>query len=594
MNLNQEQQEAVNARQGYWAVQAGPGSGKTQVILERYKELIKEGINPKDVLCLTFTSKTASEMRSRAGAEAVRGHDQHERPSGFMTFHSLALKFSILERDNFPFPLAEEPLAPPQMTIKILSGLARRYGLPNFRPLASWISEQKRNGICPQGVLALTADRIRLKEAYQTYQNLLQSEGVLDFDDLILEMRDILQGHGDILDWNFHFVQCDEYQDCDRLQVEVLKLLSQKYGNLFVVGDYNQALYQFRGASPSLLLDFETMFPSGKTLFLGSNYRSSIEIVSLVRKLAPEQGALSDKFSSQNGHGSEPVISRYLSPCDEASAVVKNYLATKPESAAVLSRTNLGLRPFEDECARQGIKYFYLGESGFWGQREVRNVLAFAQCAIRPHLGAVTAAIRAPYAPVRYIKKTETIRRLKESVDLKTGVYEALLELWPDNEKQDIQMNGLVNYLHSLRGYADSPANTAIASILQDLRAEEYHEENMIEEADNNPLDNLRELVKIARGFFTLREFLEYSRKITYASRRKTGLALGTIHSAKGLQWDAVYATGIQEGMIPHERATNLDEEARILFVAVSRPKTRLNISFSGTPSRFLEKILKC
>jgi DNA helicase-2/ATP-dependent DNA helicase PcrA len=589
MEFNLEQKAAIDTRKGYWAVQAGPGSGKTAVLIARYQALINEGIKPQDILCLTFTDKASREMRQRAGAEALKEHAKHERPSGFRTFHSLALAFADLEREHWTHPLADMPLAPPAFTMKILSKLAKHYGLPNYKPLANWISEQKRHGIRPDQILAMDVDRYRLKEAYALYQKSLADKGLLDFDDLILEMRKLLSNHQDILKrWSYRYISVDEFQDTDRQQFEVVKLLAQKHGNLFVVGDYNQNIFEWRGSDPSLLANFIKLFPTGKVLYLANNYRSSEEIVEIVRKLAPCPGELSEKFCSQNGHGPQPTIMGYPSPHDEALAVVKNYLANAPKSAAILSRTNLGLRPFEEMCAQENVKYFLLGGSGFWSQGEVRQVMAFVQCIEFPNIGAIQTAIRSPYEPVRYIKKMETIRRLKAAFDKNTSVHGLLMGLWPDHWQQNELMYGLSRYLLSLSDYKQSPPDIVIASILQDLRAEEYHEENDIPEIDNSPLDNLRELVKIAHRFNSVKEFLAYARRCANNTRTKSGLALGTVHSAKGLQFGTVYATGVNEGMFPHEKSDNIDEEKRILFVMVSRPQQYLHISYSGPISRFL------
>jgi DNA helicase-2/ATP-dependent DNA helicase PcrA len=282
----------------------------------------------------------------------------------------------------------------------------------------------------------------------------------------------------------------------------------------------------------------------------------------------------------------------YPTPHDEASAVIKNYLANTPKSAAVLSRTNLGLRPFEEMCAQENVKYFLLGGSGFWSQSEVRQAMAFVQCVEFPNIGAIQTAVRSPYAPVRYIKKMETIRRLKAVADNNTSIYELLLGLWSDNKHQEEQMYGLVHYLKGLRGYQGSPPDIVIASILQDLRAEEYHEENEIPEIDNNPLDNLKELAKIARRFNSVKEFLAYAKRCSNNTRTKSGLALGTIHSGKGLQWNTVYVPSVHVGMVPHEKSHNLDEEKRILFVAISRAEQNLHISWVGRSSPFLEAIV--
>lgn len=587
ITFSPEQQLVVDAREGCYSVLAGPGAGKTSAVVGRYKKLVDSGVRPEDILVLTFTAKAAKEMRDRAGISSQNGHG---RPSGFLTFHSLALSFATSESEQFPFPLAAFPLATPGVVAKI-AGQAIRGKQIKFKEFLSYMSGLKRAGILPtQAITEAVDDRRRsMALAYQQYSQDCRQQGVLDFDDLMLEFVRVLGSKPQVhTRWQFEHVMQDESQDADSVQWDALHHLSQKHGNLLAVGDTNQSIYAFRGAHPELFLEF-SQTPGVKTLLLSKNYRSTGSIVSYVKKAAPLQNELVEGFCTDNAAGEEPTVTPYLTEDGEAEGVyqaIASTLAAEPgATVGVLCRTNLYTRHIEEQLNQHDVPYKLLGSSGFFQQTEIKSVLGFCQFAVFPTPASTLTCVRSPFHCGKYVKKRELAAEL--------GQKDTWENLWnygrgrPDSP-QVRSVAALAAFMSGLRRYSQVPAGAAVAGILRDLRAAEYYAEEEASEADNNPVENLQQLTAIASRFGTLKEFTDYTRRVSAMSRKRTGVCIGTGHSAKGLEFDHVWVMGAQEGMLPHKRAEDLEEEKRIFFVMVSRPAKTLSISYVGTPSRFL------
>jgi DNA helicase-2/ATP-dependent DNA helicase PcrA len=322
--LNEEQQTVTNARAGLYACYAGPGSGKTSVAVRRMAAMIQEGVDPNSILALSFTATAARNLRDRV--EALTGPLSITRTAGSMTLHSLALKFAEEERNEFPFELADFPLATEPVAYKLSAEASKRYEI-DPRSLRSAISLFKRNRVRPNQAVHDAEEKsdpkqIRLAMAYKAYDKKCREEKVLDFDSLMFEMVDLMSKKKEVRSrWQYQFVTCDEAQDCCRTDWELLKLLSEKYGNLLVVGDPGQSVFGFRGASPKLFLNMEEMFPGTRKLFLATNYRSTKELVGFLKEIGPVP-ELSEKFTTPNDQGIRPEIRGFTGPVDEAKWVV--------------------------------------------------------------------------------------------------------------------------------------------------------------------------------------------------------------------------------------------------------------------------------
>ena len=583
MELNEEQQAVVNAESGYWVCRASPGSGKTRCLVERSVRLFESGCEPEELLILTFTSSAARNLRDRVEDRIFT--QPPERIAGFMTFHAWALAFLEKEKHNIDsVHLTDNFLATEGQLNKIGYELANKFNL-NWRSLRSYISLQKRNRTTPPDALVAAEKRGEGQSealAYKQYDKRLTEAGILDFDSLMLEAVKALEDNEELREkYSYLHVMEDEAQDGDRIQYKLLQLLTQKHGNLLIVGDLNQSCYAWRGAAPELFRDVHEIFPTIQKLFLGTNYRSTRSIVNFIKKIAPNRDELLDRFNTPNEEGTEPEIRVYSTPEREAEEIAK-IVAEDPEHSAVLARTNLALRPIEEALIENGTKYHLLGKSGFWTCQEVKNIVPWLQCCVNLTDSAVIAAIRTPFYPSKYLKRKQLA---EETGSAKISAYQYLLTR-PEKNIQDF-----VSFLRSLVKYRYLPAKDAVAAILKDLKAAEYYKEEESVENDNNPVENLKELVKAAGKHETLRDFLNFIRKVQAASKSRKGCAVATVHQAKGREWSTVAVVQMTEGIFPHKRSTDLQEERNLFFVACSRPEKRLILSYSGQKSKFLEEL---
>lgn len=583
MQLNKEQQKVVDAGEGIYKVEACAGAGKTSTLVARTVRLLNSGVSPEEIFTLSFTSEAAKTLRSRI--ESVMGSIATERLCGNLTFHSFALAVCSKEYENFPFTLLSNPLATEGQCAKIGYEVAAKHGV-NYRLLRSWISLQKRSRIDPQTAINRAeqqSENLKLALAYKKYDAALYQNGCLDFDSLILETVKLFESRPDILEqYSYQYVSADEVQDCDILQWRLLELLSQKHGNLLVVGDERQAVYSWRGGHAELFRDMDQRFQNVQTLFLPTNYRSTQKIIEYVKKTAPPS-ELIDKLNTPNEEGIEPVISFYSAPAREAQEVV-NKIQQQQGTVAVLARTNFALRPIEDVLADREIKYYYLGDSGFYNRSEIKSVLAYLQCVVAITDASLCTAIRSPFWPSKYIKKKQTL----DTIKAKKGEQTAW-EVLNSEASSNRAIQEFVNFIRGRIAYRQLPAKDAVAYVLRDLKASEYYHEEEAIDADNNPVENLKELVRVATKYATLKEFLDFIRRVQAASRRRTGIVLATGHAAKGREWSHVHLVQICEGMLPHKRSTDIEEEGNIFYVMSSRAEKTLHISYTGTPSRFLK-----
>ena len=263
------------------------------------------------------------------------------------------------------------------------------------------------------------------------------------------------------------------------------------------------------------------------------------------------------------------------------------------DSTAILCRTNLGLRIYEQLLSDEGIKYHLVGRAGYWAQPEVKSVLSYVSCAWYPSDAAISGALRAPFWPSKFLPKTKLAARLKELKDDANGYWHFLTrESYSLVENKNLSaLQEFTRFVGSLSRYRDLKAGEAVKQIILALKAYDYLAEE--ETIDNDPVANIKELEKTAARFSTLKEFLDYCRKVTAASKSKAGVALSTIHGAKGLEFHTVYLVQCSDGILPHAKSNDLDGERNCYFVGCSRAERELTITYSGQPSIFLEASLK-
>jgi DNA helicase II / ATP-dependent DNA helicase PcrA len=589
--LNPEQQEAVNFRDGYAVVASGPGSGKTRTTVERVNAILAEGYPPETILATTFTREAAQEMAKRAKLS----DDQKI----FRTFHSLCLELIHKEAKHFPFQLLHAPPEPGQQR-KLLGTLCRSNKL-DFKKLTSYISAMKRKGFTFDQAMeeARGAEGLRLALAYKQYETKCREEGWLDFDSMIIETVNLLKRNEEVRKrWQYKFVIVDEAQDTDDLQWQLVTLLSEEHKNVFAVGDEEQLIYAWRGAEADGLSKFANRFPGCKTIYLFRNYRSTEQIVQFCKHLAPKKSVLIDRMVSEVGTGRDPVVRRFASDADEASKILS--MVAEPERSAILTRTNRQLARFENACIDRGIKYNLLGKSGFWTQPEVRYVLAYAQATEFPTDAAVKTIIQSPYRETKYLKKKDLIHALdqkakleKDSVGKSTPYISSMtspeiLQQFETHQQDNIRR--VAQFVRSMKQQTNTPAHTAIQTILDRADVKVYYETEEEGDGDNDAIENINELYKVAARFGDVRSFLDHARKAIAASRKskQPRLSLSTVHQAKGKEWDYVFVAGVNHEVLPHKRG-EIMEERRIFYVACTRAAKELTVSFFGTPSTFLK-----
>lgn len=535
MKFNPEQEQASATREGAWVVEATAGAGKTTTLCDRVRGLFREGATQDEVLVLTFTREAAENLVKKLNLDPPK-----MQRGGFRTFHSFCLNLVRREARFLPYTLSANPFPDGPVISKMILAAMKRTGIrrKQFDEVKAFISRLKRQRISPEEA-EQTEDSVFCL-AYEHYENGLREAGLLDYDGMIVEAVNILEQSDEArARWQFKWVMVDEAQDTDDLQFRLLQLITEQHKNIFAVGDFCQALYEFRGASPRNLLEFASWFPGAKTIILPENFRSSSEIVEFSRKHAPIDNDLTRNIRTANPKGGLPVeLKMYSGSTAEAESVL-SAASSDPGNSAVLARTNDQLGAFESLAVLHGIKFNLLGKSGLWTKPEVKMLVGLAAFCMSPATQG-TKYSELLVAPFKF-----HIRKLP-----------------PEQGLDQIIRHGKLDELFSNEDFAED---------------------------ENFALTNLKTVVGLSKRFGSLGDFLNHARKAEHASRKtKNSVTFSTVHQAKGLEWKNVFLIGCEEGLLPHKKG-EIEEERRIFYVAITRPQRRLVISFSGTPSRFLE-----
>jgi DNA helicase-2/ATP-dependent DNA helicase PcrA len=498
VHLNEEQEIIANVRDGAYTIVAGPGAGKSTTLVARHKRLIASGASMSDVLNLTFTKEAADNMMKKASASR----------DSFCTFHSLGYRICTIEsgRQNVE----------PELRHRLLSKLCKTWGL-DYKNLASYISRNRRNGISPAAALEDNSDwKYGYARAYQEYENERIRAGWADFDSMLAEAIALLRNAEIRAKYQYHFCQIDEAQDCEPCQYEMVKLLSEKHGNVLFVGDRAQAIYGFRDAVVDFEAAMKTIWPAAKTLYLGKNYRSHSKLVDFIKRKAPVLSPLTELMHSARLDSGLPIeYQKFDMEMQEVESTV-HAAQEDPTNSAILARTNRGLALYENYCLTNNIRVHLLGKSGFWKSAAV----------------------------LRAVEKLRTLSHLSLIVALNTA--------WPQLETH----------------YREAEDRTA---------------------EDDYAWENLQTLKEIALSkFVSVNEFCGFANRCAHAKRAAKGITLSTVHQAKGGEWANVFLVGCKEGNLPHAKG-DLAEERRVFYVAISRAKDRLKISFTGNPSMFIK-----
>ncbi len=574
--LNKEQQEAVNHGSGPLLMAAGAGSGKTRALTSRLKAFIDSGIPPEQIIAITFTNKAADQMRERvfgAGAPKPQGS---ELPTPGMPFIGIfhALGWRILKKElNLTGRRPGFSILDGDDSLSIIKKIAKAMDIPKerYKPtmIASAVSDIKSELKNPESLTDSndTFDLI-LREVFLRYESELERNNAFDFDDLIEKVVRIFVKYPAVLEKYqnlFTHVLVDEYQDINTSQYRLVQLLSSKHQNLSVVGDDAQAIYSFRGADFRNFLNFDRDWPNAKIVKLEQNYRSTGTIVTAASALIQNNKMQRPKKLWTENEDGEPITLVGAEDPDTESVWVaeeirKIFRKEPRASVGILYRTNAQSRPIEQALLSENLPYKIFGGLKFYERKEIKDVVAGLKVALNP-------------------EDTISGERLLKSFGKRAGE----------------------RVLSAMRGSAN---NLGIIELINAFLRESGYAE-MLSDKFANPqerLENIAELVNYASQFEKLEEFLERVSLLASADEPSTDsigsanpVTLMTIHIAKGLEYDFVFIVGTNEGLLPHEksmtRMEEVEEERRLMYVAMTRARKKLYILFHTFPSRFLHEL---
>ena len=610
-NLNKEQIDAVKQIDGPVLVMAGAGSGKTKVLTTRIAYLIENGINDYNILAITFTNKAAKEMRDRVSL--LIG----EVSSFIGTFHSLGLRIIRENHTYFNLPSnfsiidSEDTNTVIKKIIKDMNLDPKQYSPSYIRNRISFIKNQMLSDMELEKLFNTPMDKI-VVEVYHKYNSILLSSASVDFDDLLLlpvrllsENKEILEKYQD----RYRYILIDEYQDTNPVQYKLSVLLSNKYKNIFVVGDMNQSIYAFRQADFRNIINFENDFKGCKVIKLEHNYRSTNNILKAANKVIKHNKERKDlNLFSDKGDG---VKIKYLRSYDEKHEIalvideikdlqLKGY---NPKDIAILYRTNAQSRAVEEVLLNKGIPYKVYGSYYFYNRKEIKDLIAYLKLILNPH--DEISLRRVINTPKRGIGEN-SIKEIEErSKEKNITMFDAL------ESKKELEFK---NIIESLIKKAENLSLTElIDTILIDTNIKhELEASKAIEDATR--LENLMEFKSITASFeertgnVNLSDFLEEIALIADMSNHTEDgdvVTLMTLHSAKGLEFKIVFLVGMEEGIFPHNMSLmedNIEEERRLCYVGITRAQDILYITNAkrrmlygkdtmNMPSRFISEI---
>ncbi len=608
-SLNKEQQQAVLDTEGPLLVIAGAGSGKTRVLTHRIAYLIMEKhIEPSRILAVTFTNKAANEMRTRI--EHLTGMNTKRLWMG--TFHSLSVRILRSNIDKLPYE-ANFCIFDKDDQLRVVKSIVKN-SRKKPRQIMHLIGRIK-NGESPEGS--------EVEWIYKKYQEKLLSMNAMDFDDILINTVKLFDEFPDIRKFyadKFLYIHVDEYQDTNRIQYKLLKQLSSVHKNIFVVGDEDQSIYGFRGADIRNILDFEKDYKNARVIKLEQNYRSTANILKAASSVLEKNKLRKGKsLWTSKGPGEPITLYEAYNERDEANFVadVIEEQGTPFSRYLVLYRTNAQSRSFEEVLNRRGIPYVLIGGTKFYERKEIKDIVAYLKLVLNPKDDI--AFIRAVSVPHRGIG-IKTVQRLgRYSLKQNKSLFDAIPDFVKENAREK-RLNHLLdfhNMIEELLSMRDS--NTDPYTILDTLLSKIDYEDYLNRVYDSFEAEGRIENLKAFQG--TVSEFVMSTDTPTLSSlmevvtlrSEQDDMELGnsdrvtimTAHNAKGLEYDFLFITGLEEGIFPHRSSLmseyEMEEERRLFHVAMTRARKKIYITFCHDrfirlgeylkPSRFLREI---
>lgn len=610
-NLNKEQIEAVKTIDGPVLVMAGAGSGKTKVLTTRIAYLIEEGIPSYNILAITFTNKAAAEMRDRVS-------NLIGDVSSFIgTFHSLGVRIIRENHDilglpnNFTIIDSDDTNTIIKKLLKEMNLDSKQYSLSYVRNRISFIKNQMLTDGELDRLFNTPMDKV-VVEVYHRYNNKLKTSASVDFDDLLLLPVNLFKERKDILEYyqdKYRYILIDEYQDTNPVQYKLSVMLSNKYKNIFVVGDMNQSIYAFRQADFRNISNFEKDFKGAKVIKLEHNYRSTNNILSAANEVIKHNTERKDlKLFSDNGDG---VKIKYMRAYDEKHEIalvideIKHLLSEgyKNEDIAILYRTNAQSRAIEDVFLAKGIPYKVFGSYYFYNRKEIKDLISYLRLIYNPH--DEISLRRVINTPKRGIGESAIAAIEERAKQQNISMFDAL------ETRKELEFKEIIEDL--IKRSESLSLTELIDEVLERSGMKKELESSKALE-DEIRLENLMEVKSITASFeertgsANLGDFLEEVSLIADISNHTEDgdvVTLMTLHSAKGLEFPVVFLVGMEEGLFPHNMSlmeNNLEEERRLCYVGITRAKERLYLTNAkrrmlygkenmNIPSRFISEI---
>ena len=612
MECNKEQKEAIMHRDGPAMVLAGPGAGKTYVITNRVKALIDEyGVKPEQILVVTFSKAAAVEMKERF--EMLTGG--RRLPVRFGTFHSVF--FQIL---RLAYHYEVKDIATPALKYRFLEETFNETGYEVddkkefLSDIEKEISRVKGEGIEIDCYFSSACSAEIFQKMYRGYQEKLQRHRCLDFDDMVVYTYQLLKEREDIRRrWQaqFRYLLIDEFQDINRLQYETVCMLAEPENNLFIVGDDDQSIYGFRGAKPGIMLSFPKRFPDTKQIVLGVNYRCSDEIMKAAERLIGKNNERYEKHIVANKGKEQPV---HMKKCenlpDEAEKIVAQIQLYQKEGIdyqemAVLFRTNMQMRLLAGKLMEHGIPFTMRDNlPNLFDTWMAKDIMCYLQLALGNR--SREKFLKIANRPVRYLSRT-AFTESEVSFDKLRAYYAVKNQEWMEER--------IWNFEYDLKNLASLSPYAAIHFIRKGIGYDEflktYADERNVNADDW--FDVLDEMQEMARDKKSIPEFLSFvenygdtleeirQEQKKQQVKEEPGVSLMTMHASKGLEFPVVFVPTLNEDIVPYRKAVqegNLEEERRMLYVAMTRAKTYLHLSFvkerfhkEAEPSPFLYEI---
>ena len=605
--LNPKQKEAVFHTEGPLLVLAGAGSGKTRVLTHRITYLIEEkGVNPGNILAITFTNKAAAEMRERVdkivgfGAESI----------WVSTFHSSCVRILRRHIDRLGYETSftiydtDDQRTLMKQIFKRLQVDTKQF---KERTVLSRISSFKNDMIAPQEALQNAGGDFREKkvaELYVEYQKELKKNNALDFDDLLLKTVELFEQENDVLEYyqnRFRYIMVDEYQDTNRVQFKLVDQLAGKYRNICVVGDDDQSIYKFRGADIENILSFESAFPGAHVIKLEQNYRSTQNILSAANEVIRHNRGRKDKtLWTSNGEGDQVKLAQFDTAYEEADYIVKDILTeTEKENRpfsdfAVLYRTNAQSRLLEEKCILYSVPYRLVGGVNFYQRKEIKDILSYLKTIAN---GQDDLAVqRIVNVPKRGIGATSMGRIIAFASAGGMSFYDALLRARavPSIGKAADKIAGFTDQIEDFKARL---SELSIKDLIKEILEKTGYRKEIEEEGEvesETRLQNIEELINKAAAYWkgaeepTLGGFLEevaLVAEVDNMDESENRVVLMTLHSAKGLEFPYVYLSGMEDGLFPSsmsilsDDADAVEEERRLCYVGITRARERLTMT---------------